>query len=91
MILQCPHCQTPSRLEEKPVGDQLTLQFCCNKCGETFSIGFPGVARPWAARPLPVQQHDEFDKRVPTVAPPSSPDPSGSPHRNPSLNGMRKI
>jgi len=75
MIIQCPHCQTNYRLEEKPVGGQPSLQFRCNKCGETFSILLPALAGPMAARPVPVQQHDEFNKRLRTVAPPSSPDP----------------
>jgi predicted Zn finger-like uncharacterized protein len=75
MIIQCPHCQTNYRLEEKPVGDQPILQFRCNKCGEPFSIPLPALAGLMAARPVPVQQHDEFNKRLRTVAPASSPDP----------------
>ncbi|MGH9428762.1 MAG: FHA domain-containing protein [Terriglobia bacterium] len=74
MTIQCPHCQTKYRLEEKPVGDQPSLQFRCNKCGENFSILVPGLPGPVAARPVPVQQHDEFNKRLRTVAPSPAPD-----------------
>jgi len=75
MTIQCPHCQTNYRLEEKPVGDQPSLLFRCNKCGETFSVLLPALAGPIGARPVPVQQHDEFNKRLRTVAPAPSPDP----------------
>lgn len=75
MIIQCPHCQTNYRLEEKPVGEQTSLQFRCKKCEETFSIPLPALAGPMAARPVPVQQHEEFNKRLRTVPPASSPDP----------------
>ncbi|MCI0422093.1 MAG: zinc-ribbon domain-containing protein [Acidobacteria bacterium] len=75
MIIHCPHCQTKYRLEEKPLGDQPSLQFRCNKCQETFSILLPALVGPMARRPVPVQQHDEFNKRLRTVAPSSSPDP----------------
>ena len=75
MIIQCPHCQTNYRLEEKPVGGQASLQFRCNKCGEAFSLPLPTLTGPIGARPVPVQQHDEFNKRLRTVAPVSSPDP----------------
>ena len=75
MTIQCPHCQTNYRLEEKTLGDQRSLQFRCNKCGEPFSILLPALAGPMSARPVPVQQHDEFNKRLRTVPPPlSSPD-----------------
>ena len=76
MIIQCPHCQTNYRLEEKPVGDRPNLQFRCNKCGEDFSLALPPSAVPnTAARPVPVQQHDEFNRRLRTVAPPPPPSP----------------
>ena len=76
MVIQCPHCQTNYRLEEKPIGGQPSLQFRCNKCGEAFSIPLPTSAGPVGARHVPVQQHDEFNRRLRTVAPPaSSPDP----------------
>ena len=72
MIIQCPHCQTNYRLEEKPIGGQPNLQFRCNKCGEAFSIPLPTPAGPVGARHVPVQQHDEFNRRLRTVAPPVS-------------------
>src|SRR6185503_10002750 len=75
MIIQCPHCQTNFRLDEKAVGDQPSLQFRCNKCGEAFSVPLPTLAGPMGARPVPVQQHDEFNKRLRAVTPASSPDP----------------
>jgi len=75
MTIQCPHCQTNFRLEDKSVVDQPSLQFRCNKCGEAFSIPLPTLAGPMRARPVPVQQHDEFNKRLRTVAPAPSPDP----------------
>lgn len=71
MIIQCPHCQTNYRLEEKSVGDRPNLHFRCNKCGQDFSIALPPSAGPnTAARHVPVQQHDEFNRRLRTVAAP---------------------
>jgi predicted Zn finger-like uncharacterized protein len=76
MIIQCLHCQTNYRLEEKPVGDRHNLQFRCNQCGKNFSIVLPQLSGPnMPARSIPVQQHDEFNRRLRTVtAPPSSQD-----------------
>ena len=74
MTIQCPHCQTKYRLEENLIGDRPNLQFRCNKCGENFSIVLPPLAGPnMAARPVPVQQHDEFNRRLRTVPPPQPP------------------
>ena len=77
MTIQCPHCQTKYRLEENLTGDRPNLQFRCNKCGENFSIVLPPLAGPnMAARHVPVQQHDEFNRRLRTVP---------APHRQPIL------
>src|SRR5262245_49427093 len=71
MIVQCPHCQTNYRLEEKAAGDRPNVQFRCNKCGENFSSPLrPLAGSGMPARLIPVQQHDEFNKRLRTVAPP---------------------
>ncbi len=50
MIIQCPHCQTNYRLEEKPVSDRHNLQFRCNQCGENFSIVLPHCPDPICLR-----------------------------------------
>ena len=71
-MIQCPQCKTQYRLEEKSIGNKPSLQFCCTKCGETFVVQFPATSGSSSARPVPVQQHDEFNKRLRTpVAPPA--------------------
>jgi len=77
MTIQCPHCQTRYQLEEKPPREQSSMQFPCSKCGKIFSIVFAVSAEPRTpARPVPVQHHDEFNKRLRGIAQPlqQSPD-----------------
>src|SRR5262245_44553336 len=76
MTIQCTHCQTKYRLEEKPSLQQSTLQLTCSNCGQTFSVVCAIPAEPSTpARPVPVQHHDEFNKRLRSVAQPLQPSP----------------
>lgn len=72
MIIQCPHCQTQYRLQEKQFGDHRSMQFRCTKCQTTFLTQAPVGAGPRAAKPMVVQHHDEFNKRLRVAAPPRS-------------------
>jgi predicted Zn finger-like uncharacterized protein len=68
MMIQCPNCQTQYRLEE--LRDQLSLQIRCRQCQKTFPVLPPQEPVAQAGRSVPIQPHDEFNKRLRSVAPP---------------------
>jgi len=69
--IQCPHCQTRHRLEEKHSGDYASVQIRCKKCGKTFAVQAEAEVGPMAAREALIQHHEEFSKRLQTLASPS--------------------
>jgi len=72
ITIQCPHCQTQYDLEEKTLGDHPSLRLRCTKCQNTFPIQVSAGTAPMPGRPVPVQHHDEFNKRLRTAPPPCS-------------------
>lgn len=72
MIIQCPHCQTRYTTDEKHFGDRPSVQMRCTKCQTPFPVQARAGAGPMAVRHVPIQPHDEFNKRLKTVASPGS-------------------
>ena len=72
MTIECPDCKTNYRLAEEHSNSQSSLQFRCANCGSNFSV--PPLTVPLPSRPVPVQQHGEFSKRLRPSAPPPTAD-----------------
>ncbi len=71
IVIQCPHCQTQYRMEEKQLSDHPNSQIRCKKCQNIIPSPNVAGAGSVAARP-PLIQHHEFNKRLQTVVTPSS-------------------
>jgi predicted Zn finger-like uncharacterized protein len=76
MIIQCPYCQAPYDSEDKQLSEHPGTQGRCRKCQNTFPIQAAAGSGPKAVRHAIIGHHNEFNKRLQTVAPPSfaSPD-----------------
>jgi predicted Zn finger-like uncharacterized protein len=67
ITVQCPNCQTRYSLDEKQFGNQTSLQLRCKKCQTTFPSQVREEVRPMETRHGLIQ-HDQFKKRLQTVA-----------------------